>query len=552
MKRSRSLLRNQGVEITEDVIQKMDFQARAYALHEVKKYLYDLSESSRFGQMMRWHIPFYPAWQEVLEVWGGIAMRDPTIVGRGMLIWRAPDKLNIVETDNDGNEFISIRLSEKVVEGMGLEGWMKYLAEGGIRVGKGSFNMITSNPFPSVGPSIQVPVNEVVKNRPDLEEALKFILPYGVKANAIDIVTSPLLKRAGALISGPEGDASYQRDFTNVLIWLDWRFRSGDSSVPPSYDEAHAIARKIWTVRLFANSTSPAQPIFDSPLKPYIDIYRDLIETVGPEDADELFLGQYGNEFFAITMSRTVSLTGIPPTVEGQEARQRFDSIISKYPEYGRFIIGEDAAIGEFSSAAFAWQLSNTPTDDPGFFGQPDREYRDLQLDPDTGMITEVDRRLGWQEYIKAMDQIDLERRKRGLPNLRVKEATDLAQMKRSLTNAIGEKYPEWWRDFNERNDLKWPNRIKALRDISTAVLRTEDRPDMEGVRSYLEARATVLQELNHRKQVGGSATLGARSNQDLNSLWDSMVNRILEENIHFLPVYYRYLEGDTMELNSG
>lgn len=552
MERARKLVAKQGVELTEEIIQKMNVQSRAYALREVKKWLYDLSETSRFGQMMRWYIPFYPAWQEVLEVWGGIAMRDPSVIGRGMLIWRAPNKLGIVETDDEGNEFIVLRLSEKVVDGMGLEGWQRYIAEGGVSFGKGSFNMITNNPFPSVGPVIQVPINEVVKNRPDLEEALRFILPYGVKPNSLSIIASPIIKRAGALISGPSGDASYQRDFTNAVIWLDWRFRSGESSIPPSYEEAHNIAKKIWTIRLFANITAPAQPIFNTPLKPYIDIYRDLMETLGPEAADEAFLGQYGKEFFAITMSRTVSRTGIPPTVEGQAARQRFDRLITKYPEYGRFIIGEDSAIGEFSSAAFAWQLSNPPTDDPSFFGEPDREYRNLELDPETGAITEVDRRLGWQEYIKAMDLIDLERRKRGLPNLQVKQAEDLANMKRSLTNAIGEKYPEWWRDFNNRSDLKWPDRIKALREISTAVLRVEDRPDMEGIQSYLEARATVLQELNHRKQLGGSSTLGAKSNSDLQQIWSAMVNKILEDNIHFLPVYYRYLEGDPVELNNG
>lgn len=551
MRRIRNLMDAQGIPLTEDALRNMSVQSRTFALREVKKWLYDLSESSRFGQMMRWFIPFYPAWQEVLEVWGGLIARDPSIIGRGLLVWRAPNKLGIVEEDDEGNEFITFRLSEKVTENMGLEGWQKYIAEGGIRFGKNSFNMITSNPFPSVGPPIQVPVNEIVKNRPDLESALRFILPYGVKTNAFDVITSPLVKRAGALISGPSGDASYQRDWTNAIIWLDWRFRTGESTVPPSYEEAHDIAKKIWTIRLFANLTAPAQPIFDTPLKPYIDIYREMIETLGPEEADVAFLDQYGKEFFAVTLSRTVSLTGIPPTIEGQAARQRYNNLISKYPEYGRFIIGEDAAIGEFSSAAFAWQMTNPPTDDPSFFGQPDRQYRDLELDPERGTITEVDRRLGWQEYIQAMDLIDLERRKRGLPNLRVKEARDLTIMKTSLTNGIAEKYPEWWRDFNQRNDLKWNDRIKAMRDISKAVLFTEDRADMEGVQLYLEARGLILAELNHRGQLGNSSTLEAKENEDLRMTWETLVAAIVEDNIAFLPVYYRYLEGDTVQIST-
>ncbi len=546
MRRIRNTLRKQGVDVeSEVVIRRMGQTAKNNAREEVMTILYNLAEVSRFGHMMRWWIPFFPAWQEVLEVWTKLAIQDPSIPGRGLLLWNAPNRAGLISKDDEGNEFIQLRLSEKMSDKLGLTGFAEYLAEGGIRFGKSSFNMVTNSPLPSVGPPIQIPLNDVVRNKPELEEALRFLLPYGVEADATEIIFSPVVKRLGAWLTGRKSNDVYIRHFNNVLTWMDFQYRAGLRTDPVDLEEAYQITDKIFTVQTIANLTFPAQPIFDSPLKPYIDIYRDLQETMGSE-ADELFLREFGDEFISMTLSRTVSETGIPPTVEAQVARRQVEGLISDHPGLGRFIIGEDAAIGEFSTAAFAWQLSNPPTDDPAFREEAERRYRILTLDPDTGQIEEADTRLGWTEYIKAMDLIDLEMRGRGLTSLRVKAAEDLAVLKRALTAAVAEQYPSWWRDFNERDDLKWEERIKSFRAISSSILETDpERTDMTGVQEYIGARDIVLNELNRRKQLGGSVSLTAVSNQDLLMFWESIVFQITAENIHFKPIWHRYLEGD-------
>jgi hypothetical protein len=546
MRRIRKTLSAQGVDINEEsVIQNMAKAAKAEAQSEVMTYLYNLAETSRFGQMMRWWMPFYPAWQEVLTVWGKLAYEDPSIIGRAMLLWKAPNRAGLVSTDQDGNEFIQFRLSEKMVDQLDLTGWSRYLAEGGIRFGKSSFNMVTNSPLPSAGPPIQIPINQVVRNKPELEESLRFLMPYGVEASWQDILFSPTVKRIRAWLGGRKSDDTYIRHFNNVVSWMDYQYRAGLRSDPPSLDEAYEIADRIFALQTFSNFTAPAQPIFDSPLKPYMDIYQDLQATLG-DQADEQFLKDYGEEFISLTLSRTVSKTGIPPTVEAQVARRQVEDLISSNPEYGRLIIGEDAATGEFSTAAFAWQLGNPPSDDPKYQDEMERRYRVLALDPDTGRIEESDTRLGWNEYIKAMDLIDLEMKSRGVPNLRVKAAEDLAALKRALTQGIAEKYPSWWRDFNQRDDLKWDTRIKAFRNISNSVLETDpERADMRGIQDYIQYRDLIVAELNRRKQLGGSSSLSAIANQDLQLVWESLVFQIQFDNIAFTPIFHRYLEGD-------
>lgn len=506
--------------------------------------------------MARFFFPFFSAWQEVLQVWSGLAKVDPSIIARGLQIWRAPNRAGMITEDDEGNQFITFVMSEQMADKMKLTGWARYIATGGVRFGKNSFNMITNSPLPGFGPVVQVPVNEVVIQRPELESMLSFILPLGARGGltgwdrAFNVTMSPIIKRAEAYLTGIDQDQVYQRYFIDAVTWLDMRYRSGETSMPPTMEEAHNIASKIYTLRTFANIASPAQPIFDSPLKPYIDSYRDLIEIYGPEEADEKFLQNFGEEFFAVTISRTVSETGIPATVEATVARRQYETLITQFPEYGRLILGEDQSIGEFSTAAFAWQLSKKlDPEDP--FSEAERVYREVEL-TESGSIVEVDRRLGWMEYIRGLDLVEAVRKSRGLPNLRVAGAQDLVQIKQALTDRLAREYPGWWEDFNLRDDLKWRKKIEAFRAIANNPLIDNDptRADFDGVQQYLAARELVLQELNTRRQLGGSATLDSVANQDLAILWESIIFKILDDNVAFAPIYYRYLEGDPVSLN--
>ena len=548
MVRMRKTLLAQGGELTEDTLRIMEKTARATGIAETRFLLYDLAEVSRFGEMMRFMTPFYSAWQEVITRWAGLAFNDPSVIARARMIWKAPNRADMVYVDDDGNEFIQFRLSPKAADKLGLTGWQRYLAEGGLRVGKSSFNLVLNSPLPGVGPLIQYPINEVVTRKPELEEALKFLLPFGVASDSSRIFLSPLVRQLQNEIAGPNANTSWKRTWADALTWMDLEYRTGRRSIPPTEDEASSIARALWTLRLVTRLASPVQPIFDTPLKPFIDTYRDLIDTLGPEDADEAFLNEHGSEFFAVTLSRTVSATGIPPTVEGEIARRAFVEIIDKFPEYGRLIIGDDA-LGEFSTGAFAAQLLR-PIDPDNPDSEMERVYRTTELDPRTGRIMEVDRRLGWQEYIQFMDMIDLERKRLGLPNLRVKGAQHLARTKTELIEIVATKYPAWWDDFNTRDDLKWDRRISSLREISK-VPTLGDRADIQGLQTYLEYRSLMLQELNRRKMAGGASTFRAVANEDLQDVWETLMFQLLNDNIAFQPLYFRYLEGDTLLLRT-
>lgn len=153
--------------------------------------------------------------------------------------------------------------------------------------------------------------------------------------------------------------------------------------------------------------------------------------------------------------------------------------------------------------------------------------------------------RLGWIKYGQAMDVIETERVKRGLPNLQVKAATDLRLIKQALTQKLQEKYPAWSDAFAVQNTQAWPKKIAALRQIASDPRLADrgDRPDIKGLSEYLTARDAVVAELAKRR----AKTITAASNQDLALIWETLKSSIVERNVAFAPTFYRYLERDPL-----
>ena len=82
---------------------------------------------------------------------------------------------------------------------------------------------------------------------------------------------------------------------------------------------------------------SPTAPVFDSPYQAYIDAYRKKKDT-DPDGADEWFLRQFGEEFFALTTALTRSNAGIPPTLEGEAMGKEFSELIARFPGHDRIL----------------------------------------------------------------------------------------------------------------------------------------------------------------------------------------------------------------------
>lgn len=554
------LAADQGLELTPDLLRQFEAKSRNHALGKSKSLLYDMADESELSHMLRFVSPFFSAWQEVTTRWTGIAIDNPAFVARLHEVWRSPERMGIVQDEN-GNTLhadgtATSPLGEKVEPGKDRFVSFKLLASDNV-VGKALFNDLTRNlpgaklaenarfnkkganlilqGAPGVGPIVQIPVNEIAKGRPEIEDSLRWALPFGATQSTMAMLMPATAKRVQTLSRGEE-----DRLFQNQLMRIYWDaqvdYNLGKRADMPTYAEAKRKTNEFFKMRTVASFVSPVAPSFQSPYQPYIDAYRALKEK-DPETADEKFLDQYGEEFFPLTQSLSRSMDGIPPTLEGAAARKKYQDLIEKHPELGGLIVGAEGA-GEFSSAVYQSQLQNKLRP-----GSPDTQRKAFSFEEATSKPNE---RLGWIEYSKAMDLIDAERMNRGLPSLQVRGARDLADAKRLVIDALSKKYPEWHAAFSITDRNAWTKKMAGLRDIA-ADERLSGRPEIQGLGQYLEIREAFIGELVARKAAGGASTLTAAANQDLAGLWSQVTTRLVETNTAFSQLYYRYLERDPL-----
>lgn len=524
-----------GGRLDDAMLRKVEGHAREYALRETRDLLYDLAEQSELAEIMRFFMPFYGAWQEVITRWAGLAAENPAFVARMRQVWQSPEKAGLI-TDEEGNRvgwgddakggrFITLALPEWARDIPGLR------TQGSVRFNKESFNMALSG-APGFGPVVQVPVNEVVKDRPDLESSVKFVLPFGTTQETIDLLLPATWRRLKTRVGGED-----DRTYFNAMMRIYWDkvvdYNLGKRDDKPTWAEAKKETDAFFAVRTFASYFSPAAPQFSSPYQMHIDAYRRL-KAADPENADMRFIDEFGEEFFPLTQSLSKSMDGVPPTIPGWRARKRYQDMIERHPDLGGLIVGAEGA-GEFARSVYDNQLQSRLRPGSPFKQRETPSFEEASVAPDV--------RLGWIEYRQAMDLIDAERIQRGLPNLRVKAAGDLAALKSAITEKLGEKYPAWFESFSVVDRGAMTRRLQGMREIA-ADDRLAQRPDIQGLRDYLEARHVIGAALSERE----FKTLDAVANEDLANLWDTIVGKIVEQNLAFGDLYHRWLSRDQPE----
>jgi hypothetical protein len=557
---------SQGAEYTPRLAEQIATKARAYALAESKSLLYDLSEQSEMGHLLRYVSPFYSAWQEVLTRWTGIASENPAFVARMQQVWRSPERAGIVSdeqgniihddgtaTDHLGNKavaggerFITLPIPKFAINDLTrhIPGVKGVEMMGGVKFNKTGFNTILTG-APGVGPLVQIPLNEIAKARPDLESSLKWALPFGTTQDVQDLILPAFAKRVKTLSAGDE-DRVYSNTLTRIYFDALTDYNLGKRATKPDYAEAKKKTDAFYSMRVAASFVMPVAPQFFSPYQIQIDIYRNLKQADQAKDhnapdyktPDEIFLAEFGDEYFALTQSLSKSVDGIQPTLEGHEARQKYQPMIERHPELGSLIVGAEGA-GEFNRAVYDSQLQSRVAPGSADMQRQSYSFEEAAAAPDV--------RLGWIEYQRYMDLIDAELHQRGLPNYKVKAAQDLASLKRQVTAKLAEKHPEWFTQFSQVDRQAMDRRLTGMREIA-ADKRLSGRQDIAGLGDYLRYRDMVTSELTKRKAAGGAGTLDAVANTDLDGIWEQIKTKLLERNLAFSSLYYRWLGNDRLE----
>jgi hypothetical protein len=546
----------QGARLGAEEIRLVQNQARKYALDQVRRTLYDFADQSEFAHMLRFLSPFYVAWQEAFVKWAGLAVENPAFIARGRLLWQSPERAGLV-VDEHGNEvglgqdtgdtitypdgttseigrerFVRLPLPKGLNRIVGLEG---VETQGEVLFSKRSANFLLEA-APGFGPVVTVPVADIVRERPQLEDAVRFVLPYGPGDSTLDALLPSTARRALQSAQGEE-DRVFRNTALRILNDAVTDYRLGKRPDAPTWAEAQEKAQALNKIRTVASYVMPVLPGFKSPYQPYLDKYRRL-RAQDPENAEARFLDEEGEEFFALTQSFTKSADGVPPTQEAYAARSEYRDLIEQYPQVGRLIVGDESATGAFASSVYRAQLGSKvgPLSN-------DNQREALSVEE---IVDGPNVRQGWIDFRRAMDAIEATRVERGLPNLRVKAAEDLAEVKRQFIDRLKDKFPEWYDDFSVVDRNAEAKKLQALRAVAGDE-RLAQRPDIAGLRLYLQIRDYFTALLAYRNDQGGSAQLDATSNVDVATAWDTIKSALAERNPAFAPVLYRYLDRDNL-----
>jgi hypothetical protein len=358
---------------------RLSNQARERAFYDTKYRLYDVTMMSDLARLTRFIVPFSSAILDAATKYARLVREDPTLILKGMYYWEVFERNEMVQDENgyvlrkgdDGQDYwytIDPETGESKQVPNELAGSQRYVVfrlptDLGHYVGKKYYgvdmapvfqiNKKTFNVFldlqPAAGPFVGVPASEFALDNPEFAETeivKRYILPLGPSESAARIALPSTVRTALELFQGEDGpraEAQAKAVFQAELL----SFGRGERDQPPTLAEAREKAAMMASVRFMSAWVSPVSFQVMSPYQPYIDIYRQMVAT-NPENADEMFLSQYGDEMYAVMMTVTRNVAGVRATVESHKAFERHRDLVSAFPELGTLITGLEG--GTFSN----------------------------------------------------------------------------------------------------------------------------------------------------------------------------------------------------------
>ena len=551
--------------------QGLMMQSHKVALREMKGILFNIERKTNAAMIMKYINPFFSAQENAYKTWLKLAAANPAIVNRGYMVWNAPNNAGLV-TDYEGNTIPAGKTSGNdviwlslpkgltkipglnVLTEMGIpKGSLDILFQGGLDIlyAEGNPNFF-SDIFP-VGPYVAVPAAEIAKNKPELEDSLRWAFPFGLPKDAISGFLPTWVQRAQTNIAELD-DPQFARTY-QLIYMTEQQNAKRDGRKPVSPKKIMDYTKSYWSMRTYANLIMPFAPRFDTPYKYYMDKAREYRRLYGI-DADAKFLADYP-DFFEFTTTLSKNPTGVQSSVSAVRRIKENEGLVSELAKIEPRLIStitNDFQGYEFSQAAYDYLYRKRVSPDA-----PDR-FLSSQSPAEAMKKTEAER--GWIQYNKLMDYVDNELQNRGLTSITQKGAEDLEAFKTSVINSLARKkdaegnpiinpstgqfeQTAWYDDYLDSDGSKTNRVIVGLGKIleNKKFMKTNgNSPTWKSVQAYMNARQSISKSLMSRP----FKTLNAKANADLKLVYDVIVNKLKnDDKMGFAYLYDRFLSQD-------
>jgi len=550
----------EDAELTTSDINNIELQAREAARREVSRTLFTIVRKSYAGETLRFIMPFFNAWENSVRRWSGFVGENPAVAARmGQVTQMIGNSGNMLDKDgNPTNKFsyqntLVLPMPAIVPKAAGLVPFIG----GGLKEALKSMGTEVSIPVRSLdiifqgeavagfGPIATVPISELVKSRPNLEDAFSGFLPVGTSQTPLSLgmLVPPAAQK---WLSKTNQDEAWSRTFNNVYRSELIKYNLGDRPDEPTLEEIKKKTDAFYTVKMFSNLLLPFAAQYDSPLSFYSKQWR-MLQQAHPNDAELIFLEMYPEAAAAM-----ISTSSNPSKMDASQAAyknfQKYSGLAGEIsrdtPDLIGFLVNDPNNRGDFSNAVYQWQY-NTPQR-PGS-NTTLRERRDPSQ-----LKYEADKTMGWYEFNKGMSPLDAQLKNRGINSFNNAGAYDLKQQKDALIEGLKKKNPYWYADYMDPNTEKWTFRFMSFDKILGNAKWMEangDRPVVKALATYVNERNQLKRELETRKSYGMPATLSALANYDLDERYNNMVAQLTQESDEFQQFYNRFLQNDPITL---
>lgn len=551
--------------------------AHKTAQRQMKEILFNIERRSNLAAALKFISPFFSAQENAYKTWTKLFVANPQLANRGYQVWNSPNKAGLV-TDQDGNpvpvgqtsgnDVIWIGLPKGITNIPGLQSLTEFgipkksldiIFQGGLDVlyNKGNANVF-SDIFP-VGPYVAIPASEILKRKPNLEDSLKWALPYGGYKDAVSGLTPAWFQKL-QIRQDAQDDPQFAKSYQ--LIWNTEQQKAKRNGKPPvAPNKILEMTKQYWNMRVAANLIMPFAPRFDSPYKFYLDKSREYKRKFGYE-ADTKFLEDYP-DFFEFTTSLSSNPTGIQYSLGAVEAVKKHGDLVGQLKGIDPKLIGlvtNDPSGYTFSNAAYDYLYNKRISPN-----SPDK-FLESQDPGEAQKRNEANK--GWIQFNKVSSYIDSEiaaRLKDGRmqsASITSKGAEDLAFFKSLIIQKLsvktdaqgkpifdkktGEFVPtEWYIDYKDSDGAKTNKVIKGLGAIINNKKfwdENKNKPMWKSADIYLQLRQAIASDLAKRP----AKSIDAKGNRDIRIFYDAMVKKLKSDDpTGFAYLYDRFLSQD-------
>jgi hypothetical protein len=553
---------NTKAELTVDEINNLRRDVVESTRKEVNKTLFTIIRKSYAGEKMRFIMPFFNAWENTIRRWSGLATENPAVVARaGQIVSSLRNQPNVIDAEgNPTNEFsydnkIVVPMSEGAISAIEkIPVWGKGMAEAiratgtQVSIPVRSLDVLFQGEYlAGFGPLVVMPVNELVKAKPDLEDIFTSsvlpVLPFGTQEGVLRQLLPPAAQKLASLAGQ---DELWSRTFNTVYRYELIKYNLGERESMPSLEEVSKLTNDFYKVRILSNLVMPFAAQYDSPLSFYSQQFRKLQDVYG-RDAEVLFLEMYP-EMGPALVSSSFNPTGAQASQKAFGNIKKYGDLVSQIgqtaPEMIGFLVNDPDGKYDFSEAVYAWQYGNAPV--PGSTDKF-RERRDpAQLKRDANI------KVGWIEFRKNMNLLDSQLQAQGYQSYSESGAEELQALKQLMVTDLSQRNPDWQADYLNVDRGKWIYRMQAMRSMLSNPKWMSDNGNRQVVQAmaiYLQARGQVARELQTRKSYGAASTLAAEDNADLDGYWNSVIYQLKTGSPEFEDFFNRFLQNDPVTL---